>query len=315
MRWLTLMLLITACGATAAETRSFTDDLGRTVQVPLHPKRIVSMHDLDITIPLIELGITPVASHGRTRPDGSHYLRASAALTGVDFANSDIQFIGSTDIDLEAIAAAKPDLIITEPNRNVPADRLQNIAPTVSIDHLQGSAPRIYQRLADLTGTQARLAVLDYRYRAEIRQLRALLDTSRISVSVIQANGGKITVHHSYHALGRALRDAGFRFPPLVEAIPDGQRIDVSAERLPELDADYVFATWRSDTGGKPDDELKAMEAVMPGWCDFMRACRQGRYILLPREEVISNSYAAFSLMVAQITSHIAGRPQPEAKP
>ena len=50
MRWLTLMLLITACGATAAETRSFTDDLGRTVQVPLHPKRIVSMHDLDITI-------------------------------------------------------------------------------------------------------------------------------------------------------------------------------------------------------------------------------------------------------------------------
>ena len=57
---------------------------------------------------------------------------------------------------------------------------------------------------------------------------------------------------------------------------------------------------------------LQAMEGVMPGWCDFMRACRTGRYILLPREEVISNSYAALSLMVAQVQSHITGRPLPE---
>jgi iron complex transport system substrate-binding protein len=37
------------------------------VTVPLHPQRIVSMHDLDITIPLIELGVPPVASHGTAR--------------------------------------------------------------------------------------------------------------------------------------------------------------------------------------------------------------------------------------------------------
>lgn len=315
MRWLALMVSLVSSAVMAGDTRPFTDDLGRTVQVPVHPMRIVSMHDLDITIPLIELGVPPVASHGRTRADGSHYLRSSAELTGVDFSNSDIQFIGSADIDLEAIAAAKPDLIITEPNRNVPADQLQKIAPTVSIDHLLGSAPRIYQKLADLTGTQARLAVLDHRYQAEIAQLKALVQTQNMTVSVIQANNGKITVHHAYHALGRVLRDAGFRLPALIEAIPDGQRIDVSAERLPELDADFVFATWRSDTGGKPQDELQAMNAVMPGWCDFMQACRRGHYILLPREEVISNSYAALSLMVAQVQSHLTGRPLPGDKP
>jgi iron complex transport system substrate-binding protein len=100
------------------------------------------MHDLDITIPLIELGVPPIASHGRTRPDGSHYLRSSAQLTGVDFDNSDIRFIGTADIDLEAVAAAKPDLIITEPSRHVSVEQLEKIAPTVSIDHLQGSARR-----------------------------------------------------------------------------------------------------------------------------------------------------------------------------
>lgn len=298
--------------STFAQTQAFTDDLGRVVQVPLHPQRIVSMHDLDITIPLIELGVPPVASHGRTRSDGSHYLRSSAELTGVDFDNSDIQFIGTADIDLEAVAAVKPDLIITEPNRNVPIEQLAKIAPTVSIDHLLGSAPRIYGKLAQLTDTQARLAVLDHRYQAQIQQLKRTIQTNKISVSVIQANNGKVTVHHSYHSLGRVLRDAGFRFPPLIESIPDGERIDVSAEQLPDLDADFLFATWRSDTGGKPQDELNDMEKVMPGWCDFMRACRTGHYILLPREEVISNSYAALSLLVAQVQSHIAGRPIPQ---
>lgn len=295
-----------------AQTQAFTDDLGRVVQVPVHPQRIVSLHDLDITIPLIELAVPPVASHGRTRPDGSHFLRSSAQLTGIDFANSDIQFIGTADIDLEAVAAAKPDLIITEPNRNVPIEQLAKIAPTVSIDHLLGSAPRIYAKLAQLTGTEARLAVLNHRYQAQIQQLKQTIDTAKISVSVIQANNGKVTVHHSYHALGRVLRDAGFRFPPLIDRIPDGERIDVSAEQLPELDADFVFATWRSDTGGKPQDELNDMEKVMPGWCDFMQACRSGHYILLPREEVISNSYAALSLLVAEVQSQIAGRPIPK---
>ncbi|EKZ6360283.1 iron-siderophore ABC transporter substrate-binding protein [Klebsiella aerogenes] len=311
MRWFISLLMLFAGAVSAGDSQTFTDDLGRTVSVPLHPQRIVSMHDLDITIPLIELGVPPVASHGRTRPDGSHYLRSSAQLTGVDFDNSEIRFIGTADIDLEAVAAAKPDLIITEPSRHVSVEQLAKIAPTVSIDHLQGSAPRIYRKLAQLTGSQARLAVLERRYQEQIKQLKATVNPQQYRVSVIQANNGKVTVHHSYHALGRVLRDAGFRFPPLIDKIPDGQRIDVSAEQLPELDADFVFATWRSDTGGKPQDELKAMEAVMPGWCDFMRACRTGRYILLPREEVISNSYAALTLMVAQVQSHIAGRPIP----
>lgn len=293
-------------------TRAFTDDLGRVVQVPLHPQRIVSLHDLDITIPLIELGVLPVASHGRTRPDGSHFLRSSGLLTGVDFDNSPIRFIGTADIDIEAVAAARPDLIITEPGRNTPIEQLEKIAPTVSIDHLLGGAPRIYAKLAELTDTRARLAILERRYQEQIKQLRHVVDTQKMTVSVIQANNGKITVHHSYHSLGRVLRDAGFRFPPLVDAIPDGGRIDVSAEQLPELDADYVFDTWRADTGGKPADEIADMNRVMPGFCEFLQACRQGHYVLLSRDEVISNSFAALGLLVAQVQSHLSGRTLPE---
>jgi iron complex transport system substrate-binding protein len=121
-----------------------------------------------------------VASHGRTRPDGSHFLRSSGMLTGVDFDNSTIRFIGTADIDIEAIAAVKPDLIITEPTRNTPVEQLEKIAPTVSIDHLDGGAPEIYRKLAQLTGTQARLAILERRYEEQIKALKATLDTRKI---------------------------------------------------------------------------------------------------------------------------------------
>ena len=315
MRLLFSLLLLLGCSVQAeVATRPFTDDLGRVVNVPLHPQRIVSLHDLDITIPLIELGVPPVASHGRTRPDGSHFLRSGALLTGVDFDHSTIKFIGTADIDIEAIIAAKPDLIITEPSRHTPIEQLEKIAPTVSIDHLDGGAPEIYRKLAQLTGTQARLAILERRYREEIDRLKHTVDTQHITVSVIQANHGKINALHTYHSLGRVLRDAGFSFPKLIDSIPPGGRIDVSAERLPEMDADFVFATWRGDTGGKPQDEIAAMDAVLPSWCEFLTACQRGHYVLISREEAISNSFASLSLMVAQIQSHIAGRHLPEGK-
>jgi len=315
MRLLFSLLLLASLSTQAAETtQSFTDDLGRVVDVPLHPQRIVSLHDLDITIPLIELGVPPVASHGRTRPDGSHFIRSSALLTGIDFDNSSIQFIGTADIDIEAIVAAKPDLIITQPGRGTPIEQLAKIAPTVSIDHLDGGAPQIYRKLAQLTGTEARYAILERRYQEEIAQIKRMIDTRHISVVVIQANQGKINALHTYHSLGRVLRDAGFTFPPLIDSIPEGKRIDVSAERLPEMDADFVFATWRGDTGGKPQDEMAAMDAVLPGWCEFLTACQRGHYILLSREEAISNSFASLSLMAAQVQTHIAGRLLPEVK-
>ncbi len=296
-------------------TRSFTDDAGRVVEVPKHPLRIVSMHDLDITIPLIELGVPPVASHGRTGLDGKPYLRSSAILTGVDFDNSEIRYVGAITVDMEAVVAARPDLIITEPGRTTPIEQLSKIAPTVVIDDASGGAPHIYEKLADLTGTQARLAVLDRRYRAQIAQLQKLVDTSKVTVSVLQALNGKISVYHTYRALGRVLRDAGFKFPAIIDGIAEGGRIEVSAERLPDLDADYIFDTYRSDTGGNPAEEIEAMNRILPDYCQFLTACREGRYIVLPREEAISNSYAALALMVSVIQSQVSGRQPPMKSP
>lgn len=49
----------------------------------------------------------------------------------------------------------------------------------MSIDHLKGGAPEIYRKLAELTGTQSQLAILERRYQAQINALKATLDNQK----------------------------------------------------------------------------------------------------------------------------------------
>lgn len=306
---LALLSLLTGMMPQMACARQITDDLGRSVEVPDHPQRIVSLHDIDLTIPLIELGVMPIASQGRMGLDGHPYLRAGKLLTGVDFDTAPIRYIGSIDVDLEAIAALKPDLIVTAPSRPTPIDALQGIAPTVVLDAATRGGPHVYRQLASLTGTKARLAQLEHRYRAGIESLKKLVDTASITVSVIQPLSGKISVYQSYRALGQVLHDAGFRFPPLITRLDPGQRIDVGAERLPDIDADYIFDPYRSDRGTGARADIDAMNAIMPGFCRFLKACRSGHYVMVARDEAISNSYAALALMTAMVQAEVTRRP------
>ncbi|MBJ3785025.1 ABC transporter substrate-binding protein [Devosia sediminis] len=300
-------VLLTA-PAFAQETRSFTDDLGRTVDIPVEPLRIVALHDLSITVPMIELGVMPIGSHGRTTAENTPFIRSSKVLTGVDFDNSDIQFVGNLPADVEAVAALEPDLILTTPWQTAPVEQLQAIAPTVVLDDSVRGAFGTFDVLAELTGTEDRLAVLKTRYEGQIAQIKRLIDTDSISVSVIQANEGKLYIEHTYGTLGKVLRDAGFTFPALVEEIPESQSAEFSAERLPEFDADFVFATYRTDTLQTPADAVAALEEALPGYCEYLHACRENQLLVIPREEASSASFYALGALTYMIISHISGR-------
>ncbi|MEL0611701.1 ABC transporter substrate-binding protein [Marinomonas arenicola] len=301
-----LICPLTLASGEAPTSVSFIDDLGRQVTIPNHPQRIVSVYDIDITIPLIELGVMPVGSHGRLSKKGTPYIRSSALLTGVDFDNSQITFIGATNVDLETIVKLKPDLIITANSRPTPVGLLAKIAPTISLDSALG-APHIYQQLAKVTHTEQKLAILERRYQEQINSLKAAVETKNITVSVMQPLRGKISVYHSYRSLGRVLRDAGFKFPPIINQIPKGERVDFSAERLPELDADIIFDPYFSNS--KPQLEIAKMNAILPGFCQFLSACKKGHYVLVSRDAAISNSYAGLEAMTMTVQAHLTPKP------
>jgi iron complex transport system substrate-binding protein len=296
-----------AAPAFAQDTHSITDLAGRAVEIPNAPQRIVSLHDLTITIPLIELGVFPVGSHGRTTADGKPFIRSSAVLTGVDFDNSAIQFVGNNPADIEAIAALEPDLIITTEWQGTPVDQLEQVAPTVVIPDTANMFDT-YNLLAEITGTQDRMTFLKARYDGQIAQIKRLIDTANISVSVIQGVDGLLYIEHTYGTLGRVLRDAGFKFPAIVDAIPEGTSSDMPAEKLPELDADFVFATYRTDTLETPTDSDAALNSVVPDFCQYLTACQNNQFITIPREEASSNSFYALGALTYMVIANISGR-------
>ncbi|MEM9798219.1 MAG: ABC transporter substrate-binding protein [Pseudomonadota bacterium] len=290
--------------AAAQDMRMVTDDVGRNVQVPADPQRIAVLHDKNLGTPLIELGVIPVGSHGRTTAEGEPFIRGSIRVTGYDFGNSGITYLGGNPIDLEVVAAVRPDLILTSTWQNADVDQLQAIAPTVVIDTGKRETIEVFPLLAEATGTEDVLARLQTRYNAQIDQLRALAPND-VTVAVMQGVDGEVFVQHTYSALGRVLRDAGFAFPPAVDAIPEGSFERWSAERLPELDADVVFLTYRNDAGQTPADAIAAMEAVLPSFCDILHACREGQMVILPRDEATSASYDALMALSLVVLSEM----------
>jgi len=304
-----LAAALTALPANAQDTRNFTDDAGRVVEIPASPRRIASLQDLAITVPLLELGVMPVGSHGRTMADGTPFIRSSKVLTGVDFDNSGIKFLGNQPADVEAVAAVEPDLIIVTPWQKVPLDQLEKIAPTVVLDEATHGGFDVYDKLAEITGTQARLANLKARYAGQIAQIKRLIDTRSITVNVIQGVNGEVLAWHTYGALGKVLRDAGFSFPARVDAIAEDEFVRLSAESLPELDADFLFITYRTDTMEVPADAVAQLNAVVPNFCDYLFACRQDQMVNIPREEASAASYYGLGVLSYMIISQISGRP------
>lgn len=302
------LVLLALVSAMPVAALPFRDDAGREVEVPARPSRIVSLDDAKLTVPLLELGVVPVASQGRMGRDGKPFLRAALRLTGMDFAVTEMVFLGMQPVDVEALVAVKPDLILTSATGATPVEQLQRIAPTIVIDPTLRAPFAIYALLARLTGREAEAARLERLYQAQLAELRRGYRPERFTVSVISATGdGKINLEHTYGSLGGVLRDAGFRFPPVFDAIAPHRGVTLSPELLQSIDADIIIDTYRDDRGETPDAARRRMAALHPDYCSFLKACREGRYIVLPRDEALAISYQSRSLAIGIIVGLLAG--------
>lgn len=299
----------TAPIALAQDIRPMVDGTGAEAAVPTAPKRIVTLHDTSLTVALLELGIVPVGSHGRTRGDSDPYIRSGALVTGYDFANSDIEFVGNMPADLEKIAATKPDLILTTSWQSADVEQLRSVAPTYVFDISATEDFDVYRKIAEVTGATDRLEKLENRYQTQLQTLKDLANTSEIKVSVIQGYDGELLIWNTYGSLGKMLRDAGFVFPDVVNAIKGNGRVQFSGESYPEFDGDFIFVTYRPSRGETPESARAALDEVLPNWCDVLHACRNNQVIYLPREVASSATYDSLFALTEIVGSHVVGRP------
>ncbi len=132
----------TADSTSAAGTRQVQTDLGE-VTVPDRAERVIAA-DYFVGFTLMDLGIEPVGVSGSDYSDqGETYAEAA----------KDADVGTWTDVDYEAILAAKPDLIV----RGIDTDedtyaRLSAIAPTVVISFQDLSLTEVTERVGAVVG-------------------------------------------------------------------------------------------------------------------------------------------------------------------
>lgn len=294
--------------ALSQEMRTVTDDSGVDVTYPAEPKRVVSLHDSLITIPMLEMGIMPVGSHGRGKSEDSAYIRTAMATTGIDFSNSEIEWVGGHPADLEKIAALEPDLILTTQWQTAEVDKLREIAPTIELHFDTRTDWDTYARVADILGAGEEMDRLERRYQAQIAQIKDIIDTENVMVSTIHGHSKGLYVFNPAGNIGKVLIDAGFQRPAIMETVKEGDKATwFSPEELEKFDGDFIITSYRYGIGDTPETVEGYFEAAVPGYCDLLHACREDQMIMLSMDEVTASSYYALGTVAYAILTAIGG--------
>jgi iron complex transport system substrate-binding protein len=191
---------------------TFTDDMGNTVSLDAQPTRIAGLNDALSS--LWNYGIEPVASFGQTS------IAEDVAFEGRDL--SDVQIVGTAygEIDLEKLAAAHPDVIMTtvyptdssgtlDPqsplygfNDLAQQEQVAAIAPIIAIAWT-GSASDVIERTAQL----AEALGVD-RGSAEMTSMRKDFETASAELTAAAASGVTVLPIAAYPAEGMYLAKA-----------------------------------------------------------------------------------------------------------
>ena len=246
---------------------SFTDDLGTTVELDATPTRVAGLND--VIASLWNYGVEPVAGFGQTS------AADDVAFEGRDLA--DLEVVGESygQIDLERLAAADPDLIVTSVyptessgtiDENEPLygfeslqqqEQVARIAPIVAIAY-RGSAADVIERTVELAESLgADSATID----------AAREDYEAASAELTAAGERGITVLPVYATasdgwwMGKAPDDPSLRlYSDLgVDFVdPGGDTYfweTVSWEQVPQYPSDVILYSLR---GGETPEQMRA---------------------------------------------------------
>ncbi|GAA0134414.1 iron-hydroxamate ABC transporter substrate-binding protein [Paenibacillus sp. YSY-4.3] len=232
--------------------RVLTDSLGHEVKVPANPERIIGSYLEDH---LVALGVKPVAqwsvAEGKTV---QNYLQ---------YELKDVPTIPS-ELPYEAVMSFQPDLIIMDDAAMATGDKYEQyskIAPTYSVGTEQNNDWR--EELLTVgevlnKAEEAKKALADYD--AKVKEAKEKLQAAigEKSAAVLWPLGKSTFVVHDKFSSGDVLyRDLGMKVPSVVQEISASAVANwnqISAEKLAELDADYIFIV----SSAVPMEELLA---------------------------------------------------------
>ncbi|MFD0670598.1 ABC transporter substrate-binding protein [Cohnella sp. GCM10027633] len=241
----------------APSARAVTDALGRTVEIPAKPERIVAHYYASeftaLNVPLL----------------GTNFLNAKLALTEEQLQG--IEDVGGEGLapNLEKLLSLKPDLIVVPDFLEATdIDALAKIAPTVAVSYSADTFSHL-RTIADLVG-QPQLAedwIASYTKKSEEKraEVKPFLTEGETASAFVVYTDGKAYIYNKQR-LGPTMYDAlGFAVPEKVQALfkdaPDELWKEISLELLTEYAGDRIFLV----TPGEDEAGKKALEEVVNG--------------------------------------------------
>ena len=242
-----LAIGVTACSReessseeTGGEARTVQHAFGETT-VPVDPQRVAVL-DGDRTFEaVVAVGIEPIAA---VKPpltgDYAPVVRARLAAEPIDIGSAD------AEVDVEALTAAAPDLIVMrttgEDNRAL-YDQVAPIAPTVVVDYTPASWRNTLEQVADIFDRQetADGLLADYQRAVDESAGRADRENSTLTVARVRADSLRYMTQDGSFPYS-VLADLGYRAPEQQDRGSDEvQTVDVSPELIDVLAADDIL--------------------------------------------------------------------------
>ncbi|MFI7128568.1 ABC transporter substrate-binding protein [Nonomuraea sp. NPDC050153] len=245
-----------AAPASGAPFRTVKHAMGETV-IPAQPKRVVALDqsfvDAVLTLETPVVGYTTYRSLDDKLPA---YLGTVAEQYGKEATP-----VGTLEQpSLEKIMALKPDLIVSAKVRHEALyDKLSKIAPTVFSETTGAIWKENIRLMGQALGKEelADTRIKEYEGRAaKIGAAVKAKDGELPTISVVRFAGEptvRLYVEKSYSGL--VLKDVGFPRPEGQPTKQDAIAVDVSQERIPDLDADHIFVATYQDPSAEGSKE------------------------------------------------------------
>ncbi|MBW7455417.1 ABC transporter substrate-binding protein [Paenibacillus sepulcri] len=245
------------------ETRIVKDDLGREVEIPVSPKRIIAS---EFSSELMAVGVKPVgAGHNDFK-----VVFTQSQMEGVEP-------IGDPP-NVEKILELAPDLIIAPtifPEIYPEAiEQLSKIAPIFYISFDQDPIFDIFPKVADLVGKsqEAKAWIESYEKEAQTAREQVHAAIGDETVSVFRIEKGRLRIYLNRNFAGYMLHSGlQVKSPEAVlaeiEKNKNGSAVEISLEKLPEFAADHMFIIVRTegdDQGAFKEIEQSALWKSLP---------------------------------------------------
>ena len=295
------------------EMKTVTDHFGNTVEIPTDPKRIASLHTLSTTHMLWDLEAPLIGTATRLKAEDNNrpYIRSVEEVFNVKFQDTNLFNYGKKGEDIEQIKKSAPDLIVGTQEHSKQYQQLSAIAPTIIISQGTYNMFEIYRDLAEWVNKTAVFEQKRKQYLDKLAKTKTLFSQvpskQTIAYALPLAGKAMFEARKHYGALTHVAYDLGFKIEPFIaQQFPKEDDIGgkLSAEYLPQIQADWLFSTYNNQRGETPETVYSGFDDIAPGWKDFIPAYQAQKIVVFPRESSRPMSFRVLDIVLDEFAKY-----------